>query len=307
MKKYNPISLSLLPIMWHSQMEQQQQEGEAVATTETAAATTTEAATTQTEVKTFIGEDLAFPTGWQEKLPEEMRPTAANYKDLPSLVKSLIHTKQLASGKMEGYIKVPGEGATPEEVAAYRKAQGVPDAPDAYELKKPEGELGNYYNEEEVKAFATKAAELGLTKAQAAALAEWRLGISKEHDDKEREEGRAFLAERDKVFQEAWGAKKDAEMVDAQRMLLTLDHSLDPKMVEFMEPKLVVAMAAFAKKMNPDAMVSRERFDNKLSPTSASQDIISNKANPDHEAYHNMHHPNHAAVVQKVLDGFKQS
>ncbi len=222
------------------------------------------------------------------------------------MVKSLIHTKQLASGKMEGYIKVPGENATPEEVAAYRKAQGVPDAPDGYELKKPEGELGNFYNEEEVKAFAAKAAELGLTKAQAAALAEWRLGLSKEFDDKEREEGRAFLAERDKVFTEAWGAKKDAELVDAQRMLLTLDHSLKPELVNFLEPKLVVALAAFAKKLNPDTMVAKEQFENKLTPSSLSNDIVTNKSNPDYEAFHDPRHPSHAAVKQKVLDGFSK-
>lgn len=290
-----------LPVKWHDQWEQQNKEGDPAPPADPPPPSDPPPA----EVKPLLGEDLSFAPGWQEKLPEEMRPTAANFKDLPSMVKSLIHTKQLASGKMEGYIKVPGEGATPEEVAAYRKAQGVPDAPDGYELKKPEGELGNFYNEEEVKAFAAKAAELGLTKAQAAALAEWRMGISKEFDDKEREEGRAFLAERDKVFTENWGAKKDAELVDAQRMLLALDHSLDPKMVNFLEPKLVVALAAFAKKMNPDTMVSKEQFENKLTPSSLSNDIVTNKSNPDYEAFHNPQHPNHNAVKQKVLDGFK--
>ncbi len=303
MKQYIPISTALLPVKWHDQWEQQNKEGES--TTEQTN-TTEQTTTTQTEeVKSLLGEDLSFTPGWQEKLPEEYRPTAANFKDLPSLMKSLVETKRMASGKMEGYIKVPGEGATTEEVAAYRKAQGVPDTPDGYELKKPEGELGNFYNEEEVKAFAAKAAELGLTKAQAAALAEWRLGISKEFDDKEREEGRAFLAERDKVFTENWGAKKDAELVDAQRMLLTLDHSLDPKMVNFLEPKLVVALAAFAKKLNPDTMVAKEQFENKLTPSSMSNDIVTNKSNPDYEAFHNPQHPNHKAVKQKVLDGFK--
>jgi hypothetical protein len=299
MKRYNPISLALLPIKWHDQWEQQNKEGDG---TGDGAGAGDGAGNTPPPL---LGEDLSFTPGWQEKLPEEYRPTAANFKDLPSLMKSLVETKRMASGKLEGYIKVPGESATPEELAAYRKAQGVPDSPDAYELKKPEGELGNYYNEEEVKAFAAKAAELGLTKQQAAALAEWRLNISKDYDDKEREEGRAFLAERDKVFTEAWGGKKEAELVDAQRMLLTLDHSLKPELVNFLEPKLVVALAAFAKKLNPDTMVAKEQFENKLSPTSMSNDIVTNKSNPDYEAFHNPRHPNHAAVKQKVLDGFK--
>lgn len=289
-------------IKWHNQWEQQNMEGDAPPPAD---APLPADAPPPADIKPLLGEDLAFSPGWQDKLPEDMRPTAANYKDLPSLVKSLIHTKQLASGKMDGYIKVPGNDATPEEISAYRKAQGVPEKVEDYELTKPEGELGNFYNEEEVKAFATKAAELGLTKAQAAGLIEMRLNIAKGYDDKEREEGRTFLAERDKVLNEAWGNKKEAELVDAQRMLLTLDHSLDPKMVQFMEPKLVVALAAFAKKLNQDDMVSRERFSNMLAPSSASQDIIANPDNPDYKAFHDARHPNHAAVKQKVLDGFK--
>ena len=38
----------------------------------------------------------------------------------------------------EGMIKIPGEGATPEEVVAYRQAQGVPETADGYELAIPE-------------------------------------------------------------------------------------------------------------------------------------------------------------------------
>ena len=38
----------------------------------------------------------------------------------------------------EGMIKIPGEGATPEEIVAYRQAQGVPDGPDGYDLAIPE-------------------------------------------------------------------------------------------------------------------------------------------------------------------------
>jgi hypothetical protein len=302
MKRYTQISTALLPIIWHDQWEQQNKEGDG---TPPPADPPPPSDPPPAEVKPLLGEDLSFAPGWQEKLPEEMRPTAANFKDLPSMVKSLIHTKQLASGKMEGYIKVPGEGATPEEVAAYRKAQGVPEKVEEYELKKPEGELGNFYNEEEVKAFAAKAAELGLTKAQAAGLMEMRLNIAKDYDDREREEGRTFIAERDKTFTEAWGAKKDAELVDAQRMLLTLDHSLKPELVNFLEPKLVVALAAFAKKLNPDTMVSKEQFSNKLTASSQSQDIVGNPSNPDYAAFHDPRHPNHTAVKQKVLDGFK--
>lgn len=38
----------------------------------------------------------------------------------------------------EGMVRIPGEGATPEDIAAWRKARGVPDTPDGYELTVPD-------------------------------------------------------------------------------------------------------------------------------------------------------------------------
>lgn len=41
--------------------------------------------------------------------------------------------------QMKGAIKVPGKDAKPEEIAAYRKAVGVPEAADKYAVYRPEG------------------------------------------------------------------------------------------------------------------------------------------------------------------------
>ena len=43
-----------------------------------------------------------------------------------------------ARAKTEGMIRVPGDDAKPEDVAAFRKALGVPDDPTGYGLVKPE-------------------------------------------------------------------------------------------------------------------------------------------------------------------------
>ncbi len=44
----------------------------------------------------------------------------------------------------EGMIKIPGEGATDDEIAAYRKAMGVPDTVDGYQLTIPENDKEGY-------------------------------------------------------------------------------------------------------------------------------------------------------------------
>jgi hypothetical protein len=59
------------------------------------------------------------------------------FKELDALVKS--YREAEATIRNGGRVKVPGENAKPDEVAAYRSAIGVPEAADAYEIKGPEG------------------------------------------------------------------------------------------------------------------------------------------------------------------------
>ena len=62
---------------------------------------------------------------------------AKGVKDIDGLVKSYrVAEKSLRDG---GRVKVPGEGAKPEEIAAWNKAIGVPEAVEGYEVKGPEG------------------------------------------------------------------------------------------------------------------------------------------------------------------------
>jgi hypothetical protein len=62
---------------------------------------------------------------------------AKGVKDIDTLVKSYREAeKSIRDG---GRIKVPGEGAKPEELSAFHKAIGVPEAVDGYEVKGPEG------------------------------------------------------------------------------------------------------------------------------------------------------------------------
>lgn len=61
-------------------------------------------------------------------------------KDVDQLAK--VARDNVKALRDSGRIKVPGENATPEELAAYRKAVGVPDEPAGYEFAAPVGENG---------------------------------------------------------------------------------------------------------------------------------------------------------------------
>jgi len=79
---------------------------------------------------------------WKD--PEtKQEPTKAfdDINDYTSLAKSFLETKRMVgkkdaeyAEKMKGLTKIPGEGATVDEIAAYRRAIGVPEAPEGYEL-----------------------------------------------------------------------------------------------------------------------------------------------------------------------------
>ena len=238
-------------------------------------------------------------------MPEELRATGGNYKTLPELTKALREAKQALSGKVEGMVKVPGENATEAEKLAFAKALGVPASATDYKIAKPDGELGNFFNEKEANEFAIEAHKLGLTPAQANGLLAWRLNVAKSMDDAERADGQKYLAEREDTLKKAWGNHYDQEMVNAQRMLATMDHTLGKEDLQFLPAKLVIALASMTHKLSPDTLVTQAAVHNRMSPRDVSNDIISNKNNPDHEAYHNSTHPNHQAVVAKVLEGFK--
>ncbi len=67
-----------------------------------------------------------------------------------------------------GRVKVPGEGASPEEVAAWRTATGVPDSPAGYALDPVKDSAGNDVPLDAplLDRLAARAHELGMPKAQ---------------------------------------------------------------------------------------------------------------------------------------------
>jgi len=60
-------------------------------------------------------------------------------KNIKTFAVNYLNSQRALCKRLEGMVKIPGEGAPAEEVAAYRKAMGVPDSEDGYVLNIPEG------------------------------------------------------------------------------------------------------------------------------------------------------------------------
>jgi len=69
---------------------------------------------------------------WRDEVSDpDLRKVAERFNTIPDMVKSVSDLRQ----KLSTAINVPGEGASEEDVAKYRKAIGIPDSAEAYDLK----------------------------------------------------------------------------------------------------------------------------------------------------------------------------
>lgn len=85
-------------------------------------------------------EKLSAETGEGETASNRDWAQAAGVKDLDGLVKLARDNQRVARDKAG--VKVPGEGAKPEEIAAFRTAIGVPEKADGYKV--PQIENGKF-------------------------------------------------------------------------------------------------------------------------------------------------------------------
>lgn len=109
----------------------------------------------------WVKDDGSFSEGWLDRLPDDLKGHAS-LKVLPSLTdlaKSYVQTKSMVGKRLEA----PGENATPEQVAEWRKVLGTPETPEGYlgdaKSLRPEGipeELWDAGNEKEFLALAHK-------------------------------------------------------------------------------------------------------------------------------------------------------
>ncbi len=93
--------------------------------------------------------------------------TSKGFKSLNDVVKSYRETERaLRSG---GKVEVPKEGASPEQLAAFRTAIGVPETPEGYQFTMPEGVTGDL-DASLMGDFAAQAHKLGIPKGAAEQL-----------------------------------------------------------------------------------------------------------------------------------------
>lgn len=164
---------------------------------------------------------LSADTGEGETASHRDYIKAKGFKDLDGLVKAYRFAEKGLHDS--GRVKVPGDGATAEDVASFRSAIGVPENAEGYEVKLPETSGGLELNGDLIGKLAGIAHEAGTPKAAFETIANAFVAHQVE-------EHIAEVKRQDDLTQKVlgeWGADKDAKLADCQAAMrgLGLDHS----------------------------------------------------------------------------------
>ncbi len=207
----------------------------------------------------WVKDDGTFSEGWLDRLPEDLRGHAA-LKSLPSitdLAKSYVHTKGMVGKKLEA----PGEGATPEQLAAWRKTVGAPETPEGYlgdaKTLRPEGIPENLWDAEGEKAFLALAHKHHLPPAAVKdILNHYGHSFTQGLEKNQQAEAAHIQAELGKLKGE-WKDQFDANLQLAARAAKTagLDPATNPI---FQSAEVVQAFAKLGRMFNETSLVPGE-------------------------------------------------
>lgn len=179
---------------------------------------------------------VALP-GWSQGLDseskEDMRRRLTEDPKAFEGVKGLsdFYRGYIQKGELESRVFVPDKNATPEQLAAYRKAVGVPESPDGYAFEKPQLPEGMQYDETTEAWFKNTSHELGIP-AQAASelfsqfnareIERYRAAQSKRLEDakKQAEERDRQVGETKNVLQQEWGESFPQRLAAANGVFL---------------------------------------------------------------------------------------
>ena len=176
---------------------------------------------------------------WRDTLPEDVRndPSLKDFKDAGGLAKSYIATKAMVGTKSA----IPGPDAKPEEIAAYRKAIGVPDAPTGYKVKAHEIMAHPEWNRGAQDEFVKAAHAAGFTPDQVnTAIGFYADFVAKSAKDNQTAEAEAKVALRND-----WGVNYDTFLGASNRGISRMERAMG------MEPGTLVEAV---KGSNPEAI-----------------------------------------------------
>ena len=189
----------------------------------------------------------ATPAPWYGELPEDLADSRSffdQFKDRDSFLKSAKETKAALSRKLEGFVKLPGETATPEELASFRQALGIPETPDGYEVQVQVPE-GMAWDETALTPFKELAHAEGIPPKAFAALVQKQAEVEAQMF----QEQQAALEASQQALVNEWGDQYDYRLSDIQGRV---GDALDLSQPFLSREDVLRALDSLAKDFRPD-------------------------------------------------------
>lgn len=212
-----------------------------------------------------ISTPAAFPDNWREQLTEDEKELKqlhrySSFKDLWKKNREL--EKRLSSGQLTAKIDPPGEGATPEEIAAYRKEVGVPESPDKYDTNLGDGFIWSDADKQILDGYTKWAHERNMTPDQVKSNLAWYASLQRTQAEQVSERDASFQTEAAEKLREEWGGEYRRNMNAISSLFsglpadlrenLYLARTPDGKLVGD-HPQFMRFWAQIARELNPAA------------------------------------------------------
>lgn len=244
-----------------------------------AAETTTQPSTPSTG---WVNPDGTFGDKWLDALPDDAKDykdTLAKYKSVPDMAKALANANALIGKKLG----VPNEKSSPEEVAAFRKAMGVPESIEEYKFAPDALPEGMTWSDDMAKPYAEIAHKHGIPPAamkelvnQHARTEAFKMEAIQATFEKQRTEAvQALQKEWGNDFGKNIGLAKQAAKVAG----------VDANSHGFSDPEVVRGFVRMAQMMSEDKVGRSMGGTEFMTGAARAKDIMSNPENTWHKRY----------------------
>jgi hypothetical protein len=164
-----------------------------------------------------VVEKEAFPDNWRALLAGEDKSLLKTLERMssPKALFDSYREAQRALSEKKTTLTPPGEDATPEQVKAWREANGIPESPDKYEIKLRDNRVLGEADKPLFDDFAKIAHEAGFNTDQVSRVLDWWMDVNEgqesgliERDTEQKNAGRQAL-------RDEWGNADFARNVNA--------------------------------------------------------------------------------------------
>lgn len=243
------------------------------------AAETTQPSTPSTG---WVNPDGTFGDKWLDALPDDVKDykdTLSKYKSVPDMAKALANANALIGKKLG----VPNEKSSPEEVAAFRRAMGVPEKIEEYNFAPDSLPEGMTWSDDMAKPYAEIAHKHGIPPAamkelvnQHAKTEAFKMEAIQATFEKQRTEAvQALQKEWGNDFGKNIGLAKQAAKLAG----------VDANSHGFSDPEVVRGFVRMAQMMSEDKVGRSMGGTEFMTGAARAKDIMSNPENTWHKRY----------------------